>query len=245
MRASWWAAACFVAGLIPGVAAAGSLKVFPVRLLLTPQESVQTMTIHNDGAESSRIQLRVYAWRQQDGEDVFEPTRDVLANPALFELPPQGQQIARFGLRTKPGAAEKSYRVFLEEVPTDRPTKIGEVQTLLRISIPIFVPAPGAAPRLSWRARPAGPQKMALAIRNDGGEHVQLNRLSLTRRGGGRIGGSDVSVYLLPGTAKQVLLDVSSRADAGQAIKLDAVTDHGPMSVDLVSEAGPGEAARP
>lgn len=246
MRTSWAAAAAAIMAALPsGIAVAGSLKVYPVRLELTRQEPVRTMTIHNESPEPSRVQLRVYAWRQQDGEDVFEETRDVLANPALFELPAQGQQIARFGLRTSPGATEKSYRVFLEEVPTDRPTKAGEVRTLLRISIPIFVPAPDAAPRLTWRASPAGPRQMSLAIRNDGKAHVQLNRLSLMQPGGGRIGGADISVYLLPGTARQLLLDVSSNLGAGQPLKLEAVTDHGTVSVDLVSEAGPHEATRP
>lgn len=245
MRSSWRMAAAFFAAVsLPGIAIAGSFDVYPVRLVLTPKESVQTMTIRNDSAEPSRVQLRVYAWRQQNGEDVFEETRDVLANPALFELPAGGEQITRFGLRTNPGATEKSYRVFLEEVPTDRPTKPGEVRTLLRISIPIFVPATGAAPHLFWRTWPAGPQQMALAIRNDGTAHVQLNRLSLTQHGGARIGSADVSIYLLPGTAEQLLLDVSAKASAGQAITLEAVTDHGTVSVDLVSEAGPHEASR-
>src|SRR5882757_10396682 len=120
LRASGAAVALF---LLSVAAQAASLKVYPVRIVLTPKEPVQTMTIQNSSTEPARIQLRVYAWRQENGKDVFEETRDVLANPGLFEIAAKGEQIARFGLRTSPGTAEKSYRVFLEEVPGSRPSQ--------------------------------------------------------------------------------------------------------------------------
>lgn len=248
MCAAWRIAALLMVSSIAWswfseTALAGSLKVYPVRIVLTPKESVQTLTVHNAGDAPSRVQLRVYAWRQQDGEDVFEETRDVLANPPLFELSPEDEQIARFGLRTAPGAVEKSYRLFLEEVPTGPPAAAGEVQTLLRISIPIFVPAPNAAPRLSWRAWPVGARRMAFAIHNDGTAHVQLNRLVLTR-GGARLGAADISIYVLPGSSKRVELDVNAAARPGQAVKLEALTDHGTVSADLVTEARPCESGR-
>jgi fimbrial chaperone protein len=236
-------ATLIAAQLLSGHAAAGSLKVYPVRIELTPKDPVQTMTIQNEGTDVSRVQLRVYAWRQENGEDVFEETRDVLANPALFELAPSGEQIARFGLRTTAGRVEKSYRVFLEEIPAAAPRQPGQVQTLLRISIPIFVPGSQTAARLQWRAWPAGARRLMLAIRNAGTTHVQISRIALAERGGSKLGGRDLSVYLLPGSAQQLPLDLLRPVRAGQAIKLDVMTDQGRISADLVSEAGPREEA--
>ncbi|UIJ46867.1 fimbria/pilus periplasmic chaperone [Sphingomonas cannabina] len=247
MRTAWrFGAALVAATLVPFVGYAAALKVFPVRIVLTPAQPVQTMTIENDSDEPSRVQLRVYAWRQDQGEDVFEETRDVLANPALFEVAPGGTQIARFGLRTAPGTTEKAYRVFLEEVPTERPSRPGEVRTLLRISIPIFVPPPQQAPmQLVWRAVPAGPGQVQLLVRNEGAAHVQINRLALHRPGGAALGARDVSLYLLPGTAKAVMLDSAAPVVAGQALRLDAMTDQKDVSVDLVTEAAGRDAGRP
>ncbi|MGH6617111.1 fimbrial biogenesis chaperone [Sphingomonas sp.] len=226
-------------------AQAVSLRIYPVRIVLSPKAPVQTMRIQNSSGDSARIQVRVFAWSQAGGKDVFEETRDVLANPGLFEIAAQGEQIARFGLRTTPGTIEKSYRVFLEEVPDSRPTRPGEVRTLLRISVPIFVPAPNAIGRLSWRTWAMGPRKMALAISNDGTAHVQINRLALTRRDGTKLGADDMSVYLLPGASQQVELDIGAPVRVGEALKLNAVTDQANLSADLVSEAGPREAGRP
>lgn len=231
--------------LLPLVAQASSLKVYPVRIVLTPKEPVQTMTIQNDGAESARIQLRVFSWRQVDGEDKLEETRDVLANPGLFEIAAQSEQIARFGLRSGPGSVEKSYRVVLEEVPGLRPNEPGKVRTLLRISIPIFVPAPNPVGRLSWRAWAAGDRKMTFEIRNQGTVHVQINRLALAGRNGTKLGAGDMSVYLLPGATRQVMLDVGAPVRAGEALKLSTVTDQGDLAADLVAEAAPHETGRP
>lgn len=217
--------------------------------MLTPSEPVQTITVENDSAELSRVQLRVFAWRQVNGEDVLSETRDILANPALFQLDPGGRQIARFGLRATAGATEKAYRVVLEEVPTDRPSRPGEIRTLLRISIPIFVPATQPAPmQLAWRAIVTGPRQVTLRVRNDGNGHVQLNRLKLTRSapgGGEAMPARDVSVYVLPGATRSVPLDLAGPIAAGQSLKLDAVTDQQNLSVALTSEASGREATQP
>lgn len=224
-------------------ASAASFKLYPVRIVLSPDQPVQTMTIHNSGTEPARAQLRVFAWSQVDGNDVFTETRDILANPPIFELPPGHDQIARFGLRTTPGTTEKSYRVFVQEVPTDRPRKAGEIRALLRISVPIFVPSPGAVGKLEWRLWPSGGRQVALAIRNLGGAHVQLNRIEL-RRNGRPIAAKDMSVYLLPGSARQLALDAATALPAGQTAELKAETDQGELSTSIVSEAPPRETGR-
>lgn len=242
LRAATTLAAALMA---PALTGAAVFKLFPVRLELTSGQPVQTMTIENDSDETSRVQLRLYAWRQEGGRDIYEETRDILANPGLFEIAPKRSQIARFGLRTSPGTAEKAYRVFLEEVPAGRPSLPGEVRTLLRISVPIFVPPAQPGARLSWRLVPAGSGKVDLLVRNEGNVHVQLNRLTLKRTDDAALGSADMSLYLLPGTSSSVPIEVRSPPRAGAKLKLEAMTDQSDMSVDLVMETAAHEAGRP
>lgn len=225
---------------MPAALRAMTLKIFPVLVTLSPAEPVQTMTIENSSDAPSRVQVRVLAWRQEGGQDVFSETRDVLANPGLFEVAPGGTQIIRFGNRVAPQSAERSYRVFLEEVPSGRPRAPGEVQTLLRVSIPIFVPGTSTTGKLDWRAWPSGDRKVMVAIRNEGSTHVHFNRFGLAR-GGRTLGGQAMSVYLLPGADTQVELDVNAPVRAGDALKLDAIAGEAKLSADLVSQAGPHE----
>ncbi|BAI95539.1 P pilus assembly protein, chaperone PapD [Sphingobium indicum UT26S] len=224
---------------------AASLKIFPVRLLLTQDEPVQTMTIANSSDTPTRVQLHIYSWRQDGEEDRLEETREVLANPGQFEIPAGGTQIARFGLRTGIGPQEKSYRVILEEIPGMRAALPGQVETLLRVSIPIFVPPSRPSGRLSWRAWPSGNRNLTLAIRNDGNAHVQINRLSLTKRNRREVGRQDMSTYLLPGSERRVTVPLGAPVAAGEALTVIAMTDQAEMSADLVTEGPRHEEATP
>lgn len=235
-----------IAGLLPvAPLSAASLKIFPVRLLLSEAEPVRTMTIENGSDTPTRVQLRVYSWRQEDGEDKLEETREVLANPGQFEIPPGGVQIARFGLRTSIGAQEKSYRVVLEEIPGMRAAQPGQVETLLRVSIPIFVPPARSSGRLSWRAWPSGERSVTLAVRNDGNAHVQINRLILTPRDRKEAGRQDMSAYLLPGSERRVTLPLDRPIVAGEMFTVKAMTDQAEMTADMVAEGPRREDATP
>lgn len=245
-RIFWRAVAGLAAAASGCVAAhAGSLTVFPVRVQLSPEEPVQTMTIQNGGGEPARVQLRVYSWRQANGEDVLEETRDVLANPGLFEIAPSGEQIARFGLRADARAEEASYRVVLDEIPVDQALRPGEVRTLLRISIPIFVPAAAPVRDIAWRAWPVDGGRVTLAIHNRGNTHVQLSGLTLARAGGEVVAEQDMSVYVLPGALREVTIDAARPVNPGETLVLAARTDQGDLAADIVSEALRHEAARP
>lgn len=225
-------------------ASAGSLTVFPVRIQLSPDEPVQTMTVRNSGGEASRVQMRVYQWSQQAGEDVLSDTREILANPPLFEIVPETEQVARFGLRAQAADVERSYRVIVEEVPIEGSGRVGEVRTLLRLSIPIFVPPATPAMSIAWHARP-GAGGVTLTAVNQGNVHIQFNRISLTRADGSAIGTRDMSTYVLPGNSADIEIPVTAALATGETIRLQALTDGGEITADIVSGSAQGVAARP
>lgn len=224
-------------------ARAAQLKVYPVRIELTAKEPIVTMTVVNSGQEATLLQMTVSTWRQENGEDIFEPTRDILANPAIFELQPGARQIVRFGLQAGTTATERSYRVFLQEVPRRRPDKPGEVITLLRISVPIFVPADNAATQITWRAWPRGDGQVGVEIRNRGNTHVQVTSLKLAGADRREHGALNVSAYVLPGAWRRIAIPSSVQSRVGAQLFLKATTDQGDAAATVVSEAGPDEEA--
>lgn len=232
------AIAALTALAVPATAQATTLKIYPVLIQLDGKTPVQTMTIENSSDALARMQVRVVAWRQDNGQDLFDDTRDILANPPLFEVAAGAQQIARFGLRTTAGATEKSYRIFLEEIPTERPLAPGEVRTLLRVSIPIFVPAPGAQPSLDWQLSGTGDKQVTVTVRNSGGAHIHLNRIDIRRADGTALTTRQESIYILPGATRSFLLDTPGTVRAGEKLTLDATSDTQRLSVNLVSQTG-------
>src|SRR5690349_2986499 len=99
--------------LVIGPAAAGSIAVNPVRVSLTASNVSGALVVRNSGADASVVQLQVLSWSQQDGQDVYVPTKELLATPPIFTVPAGGSQTVRVGLRQRPDARnEAAYRVI-------------------------------------------------------------------------------------------------------------------------------------
>ena len=211
----------WVGMLAAATASAASLHVAPVRLALTPVRPVAALTLGNGEEEEVAVQVDVLAWTQRDGQDVYEPTRDVLVNPSIFRVAGRGQQIVRLGLQAPTaGDVERSYRVFFQQLPREQavsaqPGTGPQLQTLLRIGVPLFVPARAPHQALQWRLQPetsgAGPAHR-LWLDNQGTDHLQVTGLQLHDAGGRELLRKSVSWYVLPGQSGSVALALPALA---------------------------------
>lgn len=216
--------------LMPIGALAASLSVAPLRLVLTPERPVASLTMGNsDEAEEVAVQAEVLVWSQEDGRDVYQPTREVLVNPSIFRLPPGGRQIVRLGLQVPAEAVERSYRVFLRQLPRDQalPADGGvKLQTLLRIGVPIFVPPLQLRQALQWRlqAGGAGGRGYKLMLDNQGSEHIQLTQLVVRREGGTELLRKSLSHYALAGQSAGIELELPA-LPPDTRLHIEAATD--------------------
>ena len=99
-------------------AAAGNFSVSPIRVDLSGAQPTAVVTVHNNDASPLLIQASTLAWSQPSGEESYADTRDLIATPPVFTLPPDGDQIIRVALRRGADPSrELSYRLLLAEVP--------------------------------------------------------------------------------------------------------------------------------
>src|SRR5207245_4043546 len=127
-------------------ARAGGLNVTPIQIHLSPSTTKAMLAWRNDGAETVRYQVSATSWNQTSrGEMQLAPTGDVVVLPALFTLKPGEERNVRVGVGTPFGPVEKTYRVFVEELPpAEKPRSASEVRVLTRVGVPVFV-APSKA----------------------------------------------------------------------------------------------------
>lgn len=225
-------------GAASGAVQAASLYVAPVRVVLTPSRPVASLTLGSGEEEAEvAIQAEVMAWSQENGQDIYRPTREVLVNPSIFRLFPGAQQIVRLGLQVPAADTERSYRIFFQQLPRDqalpRDGKGGaQLQTLLRLAVPIFVPPAGASRQdAQWRLRRASPSLAmpggaghVLAIDNRGTDHLQLTQILVRREGGAELLRKSLSLYVLPGQSADVALDLPLLTP-GSRLQIDAASD--------------------
>lgn len=159
-----------------GAAAAANLQISPVTLAFRPGQAALSLQLQNYGESAVYGQVRVYAWDQQNGDDVLQPTELLQASPPLMQVAPKASQTIRLVRRDGGAAApgEQSYRILIDEIPREDDAG-GGVAIRLRYSVPVFM-APareGGAPELAWQFyRKDG--AWHLRLRNSGGLHAQV-----------------------------------------------------------------------
>ena len=143
-----------------GAAAAQGFSVSPTAFNLNPERTnTAQVRFENPSGGTMSFQVEVRRWGTQGGEHVYEPTRDVIVNPASFTLKRGEGQVIRLGLLKKAGADELTYRVFVQQVPnSDTPSESSgtpdaqmNVRQLVQLSLPVYVTRRAARP--AWRCR--------------------------------------------------------------------------------------------
>ena len=233
-------AACGLAFLIGAVAnaPAGVFAVSPVRATLTASQPVSALVVRNSGVEPTVVQLEVVSWAQEAGKDVYAPTRDILATPPIFTIPPGGSQVVRVGLRrTADPQRELTYRLFLQEVPPDKTTFQG-LRVVLRMGIPIFVlPPVKAAPALRWHATRTSEGLLKLTLANHGNAHIQVAKSKLMLPGSEQVLASqDIAAYVLSGQSRDWVIKPTSIPQSGVALRLSVQTDAGDLNEQVIVE---------
>lgn len=237
-------AACLLAGVAFGCAAApafaGALSVNPVRIDLAPGRPVASVVVRNDAADPAVVQLEVVGWSQNDTEEVYAATTDVLATPPIFTIKPGAAQVVRIGLRRAPDASQElTYRLFLQEVPPARAADDQGMRVALRVGVPVFVtPQAPARSELVWQATVTA-DGLRVTLANHGRAHVKIADLELRESAASAPGRVErVATYVLPGKSRSWLLKADSPVRPGTTLRLRAHTDsNAELVADVVAAA--------
>ena len=132
-----------VALVLPAASAdAAQFTINPTRVQLSARSSSALLTVQNDGPTPIRLQVTTHAWAQSPaGQMELASTDDVVVFPTLVTLQPGERRKLRVAVTAPPGDVERTYRVFLEELPpVAAPGSQGvAVQMLTRVGIPVFL----------------------------------------------------------------------------------------------------------
>lgn len=163
---------------------AGSLTISPVSLQMDENQKAISMTLQNDADEPAPIQLRVFRWTQDRGNDQFRETDDVVISPPFVTLAANRSYNVRiFRKDNRVQAQEMTYRIIIDEIPQpiDPRSTNGGVKMSLRTSHPLFITPDKAVTTVSW-AMKRDSRGWYIAARNDGTRHALLTDVYLVDR---------------------------------------------------------------
>lgn len=226
------ACVCWITGTPPALRA-GEFTVEPFRLEMGPRQRSGVFTVTNVGSEPLNFQVRLSEWTQDsEGKDIYSETADIVFYPRIISVKGGERQIIRVGANKPIVAREKSYRLFIEEMPSQAPpgvTKGAQVTVRISFAPPIFVRPAKVLAQATIESLALDKSKIKVAVRNAGNVHVRFR--SVIFKGIDRDGNEVFSKkvdgwYVLSGVsrtfdtqvpddvcAKVSLLDVTVEAD--------------------------------
>ncbi len=194
--------------LLSGTCApAANFDIQPIKIYLDAKTRIEKLTIRNVSDNDFPLQIRVLKWAQNEkGEDVYSQTDEIIFFPKILTLKKGDEKIVRIGTNLMPGATEKTYRVYVEEMPSDSKVKEGAtVRMYMKIGIPIFIAPVKKEEKGRIESVALKDGKASVKITNMGNVHFVPTSISLAGENekGAKIFGKELSGwYILNGFSK-------------------------------------------
>lgn len=194
---------------------AAVLQLAPIPIEVPSPQKAAVLSVGNKAADEATLQLRVFRWTQENGDDRLEPTQDLAVSPPVVVVAPGQTLSARIvRLASAPPASEETYRIWVDELPVGKakPKAGGALRILTRYSLPVFFePADAASgePPLTWQLARSGKGEWRLTASNAGRRRVNLSNLQLVGPDGKSRAvpaGSELTGYVLAGQVRRWML---------------------------------------
>jgi fimbrial chaperone protein len=167
---------------------ASTFSVNPVQVVLSGRTKSALLTLKNTSSDPLRFQLSVAAWDQSaQGEMLLKPTRDIVFFPQLVTLAAGEERKVRVGTVIPPGPAERTYRIFIEELPprgTPEPSEPGaQVRVLTKMGIPIFLQPANTVAEGRIQGLGVARGRLSFQVKNTGNVHFSVQAIRITGSG--------------------------------------------------------------
>lgn len=164
----------------PGNAYSVNFSINPVRIFLDGDNKTNVLKIKNQSDDDVSLQLASYAWTHDNvGKNIYTPTRDIIFFPKILTIHKHEEKIIRIGTTIPQGRQEKTYRLFINEIPTPGPVKSTVVQMVLKVGVPVFITPTVTEEQGSIASMELRGGNLYLRIKNGGNVHFIINSIAV------------------------------------------------------------------
>ncbi|MBI5408430.1 MAG: molecular chaperone [Nitrospirae bacterium] len=209
---------------------AANFSINPVRVFFDGTSKTSTVTVKNESDEEITLQLKAYKWQQDaEGKDVYFPTTDIVYFPKIAKIKGSEEKIIRLGAEMPRDKLEKTYRLYLEEIPAPSAAETTTVKIVMKVGVPIFISPVDVEPKGSIEKAEVSDGNLDLVVKNEGNIHfiIKAIRIAGTDDSGGEIYKTDLGgKYLLGGNSKDFRFQLPrEECHKLKALNIDIDTD--------------------
>jgi fimbrial chaperone protein len=204
--------------LFSSILSAATFDIKPVRVEFTDKVRLEKLVIKNVSDTDFPVQVHVYEWSQNEkGEDVYGETQDIVVFPKIMTIKKGEERYIRLGANVFPGIKEKTYRVYVEEMPSETKEQQGAtVRLFMKVGIPIFITPPNKIEdKAEIESLSMDKGKIQVKVKNSGNSHfivTGINVRGMNAEGQEAFNRSIGGWYILSGMDKAYETDVPSGA---------------------------------
>lgn len=224
-----------LAVVFPAMAGSAEWRVNPIRLEFGREAKSGVITVFNEKPEKLTVRMTAMEWTQDgDGKDAYSDTADLVFFPRILAFEKDGERIVRVGIRSPATAKEKTYRLFIEEVPGQNKAEGVSVAIALRIGVPIFSAPPKEVQKGEIGHVGISKGMAGALVRNTGNVHFVIQSVLVRGRNakGEEIFSREIAGwYLLAGASRRYETEVPREVCGNlAAIEVEAKTEKFGMS---------------
>ena len=208
----------------------GEWRVTPIRIDLGRQAKSGVVTVINDSKDRLQLQMKAFEWTQDaEGKDSYTETGDLVFFPKMMIFEKAEEKILRAGIKVPATKTEKTYRLFLEEIPGPRKAEGANVAIAIRFGVPLFVAPLKEEPKGEIGKVAMAKGTVEAKIRNPGNVHFVIRSVTVKGKNGK---GEEIfsrglsGWYLLAGASRTYATDVPAEVCPDlAAVDVEAITD--------------------
>lgn len=225
------------------VEAAGVWRVIPIRLDFDQKTRSGVINLHNEGDSKVSLQMKAYTWSQDaEGKDQYQESADLIFFPRLLSIEPGQSHVLRVGLQIPATVAEKSYRLFIEEIPEPRKEEQGAtIAIALRFGVPIFAAPIKSEMHGEFTRTVLAEGMLSTVIRNAGNVHFRIQTLQAIGRDANGVEVLRQKLdgwYLLNGVSRAYAFNLKA-AECGKAATIELLADTDKEDLSTVLKVDP------
>jgi fimbrial chaperone protein len=202
--------------LLSSVTLAGDFKVSPMKLEFDKDKKTDVLKLKNQGEGELRLQVEAMKWSQDaDGEDTYSETTDIFFYPKILVLKGNESRVIRTGIKMPPSEEEKTYRLFVTEIPKRDKSMGVKVAIAIRFGIPMFVKPLEEKPEGEITGMVITGGELGVLLKNTGNVHFMIENINISAKGssGKEIFSEEVSGwYLLRGVSRLYKVSIPTKA---------------------------------
>ncbi len=164
---------------------AGEFGVQPIKVFLSKDTTSVLLSVENESDSALRAQVTGFTWSESaNGKMELTPTDDLIYFPTLITMGPHEVRSVRVGLATSAvTAVEKTYRVFIEELPSLdsqlTPAKGAHLTVRTKVGIPIFLEPPNGTMKATIGQGKFDAGKLDVSVVNQGSLHIMVDSVKV------------------------------------------------------------------